>query len=224
MVYEFLIWICFWHTVLEETALWRPSLDCELVLLNSSLLHAPLSVVLSPLSGEVPPSGAARHLVGHQIELKVRERGQHNGEWRNTQRRGRMARMVMYLLQEQQIIVLISSLASLRLWLKLSISSKKGALSPLSLERVWPLLFSHCLCLKLQSEVEILESVLFTLFFSQIQCNCECASYDRLLIYSVLIAIWSLHTKLSGLGECRLLPFCPVFINSVCYRFPGYCV
>ena len=33
---------------------------------------------------------------------------------------------------------------------------QKGPLSPLSLEPVSPLLFSHCLFLKLQSEVEIL--------------------------------------------------------------------
>lgn len=88
--------------------------------------------------------GAAQHLLGPQKQLKVREKEKHNGGWKNRQRKGRMARLVVDLLQEQQLWSYKYSGLSVVVT-DIEYLEQKGALSSLPLEPASPLLFSLCL-------------------------------------------------------------------------------
>lgn len=131
--------------------------------------------------------------------------------------------VVEYLLQRQQCIVLTRMLAWVQVWLKLSIWSKKEH-SP---HFPWSLIHPFVLTLPLSEAPKwggIIRISIIHHIFLQIQCNCGCVNYDLLLIYCVLTMIPSLHTKLSCLDECRLLPCCAVFLSRDHYRLPDYCV
>lgn len=78
--------------------------------------------------------GAAQHLLGHQMKLKVRGK-KHTGGWENRQRKERMVGMVVDLLQEQQLwsdkYAGLSAVVADTEYL-----GQKGALSSLPLEPV----------------------------------------------------------------------------------------
>lgn len=88
--------------------------------------------------------GVAQRLLGHQMKLEVREKEKHSGGLEKGERKRRMIRMVMDLLQVQQLwsdkyaglSVVVADTEYLE---------QKGALSSLPLEPASLLLFSHYL-------------------------------------------------------------------------------
>lgn len=131
--------------------------------------------------------------------------------------------VVVYLLQQQQCIVLTRRLAWVQAWQKLNIWSKKEHSPHFPWSHIPPFLLTLPLS-EAPKRGAIIRIGIIHRIFLQIQCNFGCVNCDWLLIYCVLIMILSLHTELSCLDECRLLPCCAVFLSRDHYRLPGYCV